>query len=158
MTSDHFGKGARRFLLFLSTGDVNNVKQWIGRERNYDIVVIFNGNSTPTTRLNVDELYIRKDTKFPNLKWYMETHSIEKYDAVAVWDDNIITPVKHINALFLEAITSNCDIFSPCHSKSIFPQLTKLRKEGVRPVNFIDTNAPIFFTMDSERLYGSIRS
>jgi hypothetical protein len=142
--NDHFKKSARRFLLFISAGDVNNVKQLIGGERNYDIVVVFNGNSTPNTRLNVDELYIRKDTKFPNLKWYIETHSIEKYDAVAVWNDDIVAPVEHINALFLEAITSNCDIFSPCHSKSVFPQLLKLRKEGVRSVNFIDMNAPIF--------------
>jgi hypothetical protein len=142
--SDHVKKGARRFLLFISAGDINNVKQWIGLERNYDIVVVYNGNTTPSARLNVNELYIRQDTKFPNLNWYMETHSIDKYDAIAVWDDDIVAPVEHINALFLGAITSNCDIFSPCHSKSIFPQLLKLRKEGVSSVNFIDMNAPIF--------------
>jgi hypothetical protein len=122
MTSDHFGKGARRFLLFLSTGDLNDVKQWIGREMNYDIVVIFNDNSTPTTRLNVDELYIRKDTKFPNLKWYMESHSIDKYDAAAVWDGNIIAPVEHINALFLEAISSNT-YFHRAIQRVYFPNL-----------------------------------
>jgi hypothetical protein len=137
-------KSPRRFLLFTSAGDESNVNQWIRPERNYDIVVVYYGNAT--FQVDVDELYIRKDTKFPNLKWYMQTHSINKYKAIAVWDDDIVASVDSINALFLEMITTDADIFSPCHKRGSFSYLQKQQKGGVRDVRFIEMNAPMFLT------------
>jgi hypothetical protein len=47
-----FQKSTRRFLLFTSAGDKSNVNQWLGRKRNYDIVVVYYGNMTSWTSTN----------------------------------------------------------------------------------------------------------
>jgi len=132
----------RDFLLFTSAGDKSNVKQWIGKSRNYDIVVVYYGKKK--FDYNVDELYVRKNTKFPNLQWYMKYYGIGQYKAVAVWDDDIVASPKTISALFTQMVGTGTDIFSPCHTRGSFASMFKYNKGGTREVEFLEMNAPIF--------------
>lgn len=132
----------RDFLLFTSAGDKSNVKQWIENDRNYDIVVVYYGNTQ--FDYDVDEIYIRKETKFPNFQWYMKTHSIDKYKAIAVWDDDIQASPGAINQLFTEMLKSQADVFSPCHTRGNFPSLYKHNPDGWRYVEYVEMNAPMF--------------
>lgn len=137
----------RDFLLFTSAGDKSNVKQWIGNseeDRNYDIVVVYYGDKDMD--YTVDESYIRKETKFPNLQWYMKNHPIDKYKAIAVWDDDIQASPTIINNLFAQMLLSYADVFSPCHTRGNFASLHKHNSEGWRYVEYIEMNAPIFLT------------
>ena len=138
------GSKKRDFLLFTSAGDKSNVKQWIGNseDRNYDIVVVYYGDKGMD--YTVDESYFRKETKFPNLQWYMKNHPIDKYKAIAVWDDDIQASPATINNLFEQMLLSCADIFSPCHTRGNFASLLKHNSEGVRYVEYIEMNAPMF--------------
>eukprot|EP00928_Gymnodinium_smaydae_P073875 TRINITY_DN5698_c0_g1_i1.p1 TRINITY_DN5698_c0_g1~~TRINITY_DN5698_c0_g1_i1.p1 ORF type:complete len:376 (+),score=12.69 TRINITY_DN5698_c0_g1_i1:66-1193(+) len=133
---------ARRFLIFTSAGDKSNVGQWLSPDRLYDVVVVYYGNNNFSH--DVDELLQRRDTKFPNIHWYLQLHSTKQYEAVAVWDDDIQATPKTINGLFLQMAASGVEIFSPCHTRGNFPCLYKARKTGIRFVDFIEMNAPMF--------------
>jgi hypothetical protein len=139
---------ARRFLLFTSAGDKSNVLQWTGPDRNYDIVVVYYGQDSGKLpwRNKVDAVYTNTDTKFPNLLWYLKTHSIDAYDAVAVWDDDIVANSSQINALFDEMQNNKIDIFTPCHTRGNFNSLLRHQRDGLRYINFIEMNAPMFKT------------
>jgi len=132
----------RKFLLFTSAGDKNNVKQWISDDRLYDIHVVYYG--TKEFNLQVDEVYKRKETKFPNLQWYSKEHDLSKYKAVAVWDDDIVASPKDINALFKEMIQNKVDVFSPCHTRGFKNCLKKANPSGIRDIEYIEMNAPMF--------------
>lgn len=132
----------RKFLLFTSAGDKNNVKQWMSDDRLYDIHVVYYG--IKDFKLQVDEIYKRKETKFPNLQWYSKEHDLSKYKAVAVWDDDIVASPKDINALFKEMIQNKVDVFSPCHTRGGKPCLKKANPTGIRDIEYIEMNAPMF--------------
>ena len=90
-----------------------------------------------------------KDTKFANLyKWIIEKKfdlaDINQYNLVAIWDDDIVSSVKDINNLFEEFDGTDANIFSPCHTRGSYPSLFKHRKQGLRKVEFVEMNAPIF--------------
>lgn len=135
-------KEHRDFLLFTSAGDKSNVNQWIGNDRLYDIHVVYYGNKQ--FNLEVDKLYKRKDTKFPNLQWYLKSTDIMKYKAVAVWDDDIVASPQNINSLFKEMNKHNVDVFSPCHTRGFKKCLRKANLNGIRDVEYIEMNAPMF--------------
>ena len=87
------------------------------------------------------------DTKFPNLQWYLERHSIAAYEAVAVWDDDILASPYQINALFTEMANSRASVFTPCMMRSNYEYLKRTfnrKQSGARRVAFIEMNAPIF--------------
>ena len=137
----------RKYLLFTSAGDKNNVKQWIGSDRNYDIAVVYYGKNQFSHQ--VDMLVSNKDTKFPNLyKWIIEKKihlpDINKYNLVAVWDDDIVASVTDINNLFKEFDGNDASISSPCHTRGSYPSLFKYKENGIRNVDFVEMNAPIF--------------
>jgi hypothetical protein len=136
----------RRFLLFTSAGDKSNVLQWTGPDRWYDIVVVYYGKELwrAPWRKEVEAVYTNKETKFPNLLWYLKTHSIDAYDAIAVWDDDIVADPLQINSLFSEMQKNKVNIFTPCHTRGIFKSLLRHRENGLRYINFIETNAPMF--------------
>lgn len=136
----------KRFLLFTSAGDKSNVLQWTGSDRRYDIIVVYYGEDLWRTpwRKEVDAVYTNRDTKFPNLLWYLRTHSIDAYDAVAVWDDDIVAGPWQINALFEEMQKNNIDVFTPCHTRGSFKSLLRHRSKGLRYINYIEMNAPMF--------------
>lgn len=133
----------REFLIFTSAGDTNNINQWISTDQLYDIHVVYYGKKNFT--LHVDKLYKRKDTKFPNFQWYSKFVDITQYKAIAVWDDDLIVLPQQINSLFKEMILNDVDVFTPCHiiSESKFC-LKKARHNGIRDVEYVEMNAPIF--------------
>ena len=130
----------RKYLLFTSAGDKSNVQQWISDDRLYDIHVVYYGDKT--FDLKVDKLYKRKDTKFPNLLW--SKLDLSKYSAVAVWDDDIVASPRDINSLFTEMIENKVDVFSPCHTRGFKKCLFKANPNGIRDIEFIEMNAPMF--------------
>ena len=132
----------RDYLLFTSAGDKSNVKQWISDDRLYDIHVVYYG--TKGFDLNVDWVETRKETKFPNLQWYAKTHDLSKYKSIAVWDDDIVASPLDINALFKEMALNNVDVFTPCHTRGNFPCLLKANPSGLRDIEYIEMNAPMF--------------
>lgn len=135
-------KKQRDFLLFTSAGDKSSVARWLSKDRTYDIVVVYYGDKT--FDYAVDEIYYRKDTKFPNLKWYMQNHTIDMYRAIAVWDDDIQASSKQIDFLFKQMLQSKANIFSPCHTRGNFASLFKFKSSGWRHVDFVEMNAPMF--------------
>ena len=140
----------REYLLFTSAGDKSNVKQWIGDERLYDIVVIYYGNND--FNLPVDSLIKNKDTKFPNLHKWLKNNDINNYKAIAVWDDDIVASPSDINKLFLnselflDSDLADAFVFTPCHTRGNFRFIQKLYDDGFHEVSFIEMNAPIFST------------
>lgn len=140
-------ESVKSFLLFTSAGDKSNVLQWTGRNRRYDIVVVYYGEELwrAPWRNEVDAVYTNRDTKFPNLLWYLKTHSIDAYDAVAVWDDDIVAGPSQINALFTQMQKNKIDIFTPCHTRGNFKSLLRHRSPSpIRYINYIEMNAPMF--------------
>lgn len=138
-----YNKPNRKYLLFTSAGDKNNVKQWIGSDRNYDIAVVYYGKTS--FNLGVDMLYSNYDTKFPNLRKFYSNLNLDQYNLVAVWDDDIVADVNKINNIFLEMdATTEATIGSPCHTRGRWLTLHKNGKSGLRLVNFVEMNAPIF--------------
>ena len=144
---DIVNNSRRKYLLFTSAGDKHNVQQWLGENRMYDIAVMYYGDKD--FDLPVDMLVNSKDTKFPNLyKWIIEKKmvltDINEYNLIAVWDDDIVANVLDINKLFEEFDDHDASIYSPCHTRGSYPSLFKQRVSGLRKVDFVEMNAPIF--------------
>eukprot|EP00937_MAST-01D_sp_MAST-1D-sp2_P004561 g4561.t1 len=139
----------RRFLVFTSAGDNSNVREWTSAQsRSYDVVVAYYGKNSFDTP--VDGLFKRQDTKFPNLQWYMQNHALASYDAIAVWDDDLIVTPAGIEALFAEMMsTPEANIFSPCQQGGTitYGSLKKCSKNvnGMpRRVPFVEMNSCMF--------------
>ena len=146
-TLDKYMPNRKKYLLFTSAGDKHNIHQWMGENRNYDIAVMYYGNKG--FDLSVDMLVSSKDTKFPNLyKWIIEKKfdltDVNQYNLVAIWDDDIVANVVDINNLFEEFDDNDASIYSPCHTRGNFPSLFKQKSNGLRKVDFVEMNAPIF--------------
>jgi len=142
----------RRFLIFTSAGDQSNVAQWTSTaNRSYDVVVVYYGGDDGDSNVSGDAVYRHQDSKFPNLKWYLEEagQTINKYDAVAVWDDDLESTPHHIDNVFAEMMASNLTptVFSPCHAELVYPFHSLQKHEGsgrARQVEFVEMNSPIF--------------
>lgn len=142
----------RKFLIFTSAGDHNNVRRWLSStDRSYDVWVT-NYSDTQDQLKDVADYYNqRKGAKFPNFKYLVENHreQLEKYDAIMVADDDIIISPKKLNRLFAQLVSQDLWVITPAYSR--FGKITHDTTERklttrYRYTNFAEVTCPIFKT------------
>jgi glycosyltransferase involved in cell wall biosynthesis len=159
----------RENAVFTSAGDRSNVAQWItSASRTYDIIVVYYGSETFAYKDDVDYFYEHKGAKFPNLKWFQESHSdvFGAYDAIMVLDDDIVLEPDGIERLFAIREQHGIGILSPSFAFGAlnpdtwlvppgnnqdpqtvvkYPWLKqRFPHETIRKTSFVEMNVPTF--------------
>ena len=153
---DKFSNNNKKNVIFTSAGDNTNFhNNWIGKNQNYDIWVVYYGNDDKkynTYKNKVNFIEKRKGSKFQNFNyvWNKYYNQISKYEYFFILDDDIIfDSYKDINRLFDLAKNYDSWIISPTFktdgSSKISHPITESKKNTLlRYVNFIEVNVPLF--------------
>jgi hypothetical protein len=148
---------ARRWCVFTSAGDHNNVLSWLagldGRE--WDLVVAFYGDDDAAferLRPACRAAFRSKGSKFQNLKklFSSEPQLFEQYDFIWVADDDLTIRPEDVAQLFRYAAEYGFWISQPAFSSE--GQISHKITERVGPdsfiriVNFVELTCPLFRT------------
>ena len=140
------------WLIFTSAGDHSAVSQWLpGRQ--FDVMVSYYGTKPEDFpyRDLVDIYRHRPGCKFCNLKYFYENEKalFDKYDAVAVFDDDIQVSSDGLNRLF--EIREKYDLWittpamKPQYHSPWYDSLAAVQPQTrVRLVPFVEMDCPIF--------------
>jgi len=139
--------------VFTSAGDKTKFTElWCSDFQNYDIFVIYYGNSdenyTNYGRF-VNFIERRKGSKFQNFYYFFKTYPeiIEKYERFFIMDDDIEITSKDINRMFEISEKYNLLICAPSFTKdSKISHPITVNKPGVLMefTNFIEVNTPLY--------------
>jgi hypothetical protein len=144
-----------RNLVFTSAGNNTEFdKLWIGKERNYDIMVVYYGSDDEIYKKyasKVDYILKRKGSKFQNFHYIYETHRdiLDKYDRFFILDDDIIFKTTDINEMFSMSKRYDFWICGPTFKKtseckSSHPVTITQPGNLFRYTNFVEVNVPMF--------------
>lgn len=151
LLSDHAAR--RRYCVFTSAGDRNNLAGWFhaAAARDWDLVAVFYGDDPEKreeVRMLADKFFVRKGSKFQNLKSLFDEHPglFEEYDYVMVCDDDIIFPERGISIACSIAQRYDFWISQPSFSadSTISHGITRNHYQGIRITNFVEMTCPIF--------------
>lgn len=142
----------RDFLIYTSSGNAANVKQWFSSsDRNYDIWIT-NYTDTESLHKQYSDYYNEsKGSKFQNLKAVFEKHRdlLAAYKAIMVADDDIIISPRSLSGLFNLLSDNDIWILQPAFSRfgKISHGITRRQlNTSLRYTNFIEVTCPIFRT------------
>jgi len=91
-----------RNLVFTSAGDRSNLPGWLRGRRDFDLWIVYYGNSPGTFR-ELGSFYLHhKGSKFQNLHYCYQQwpQALASYDAVMLMDDDIVIDATGITRLF----------------------------------------------------------
>ncbi len=139
------------WLVFTSAGDHSNVAQWLPGRR-YDVFVSYYGDSPDTFpfRSTVDIFKARKDCKFCNIQYWraQEPDLFSKYEAIAVFDDDIQITPDALNRLFeirdRYALWITTPAMKPQHHVWYSSLAAIEPSTRVRLVDFVEMDCPLF--------------
>jgi len=145
----------RRWCLFTSAGNKNNIAQWLEQStsRQWDLVVAFYGDDDGQySQLSKESFHAfrTKGAKFQNLKRLIIQHPnfFDDYSYVWVCDDDILMTSKQIEEVFSISETFQFWVAQPAFDArgKISHPLTRYAGPQVdyRIVNFVEVTAPIF--------------
>lgn len=139
--------------VFTSAGDHTKFTElWCSEYQNYDIFVIYYGNSDENYlkyEKLVHSIERRKGSKFQNFYYFFKTYPeiIDKYERFFILDDDIEITSKDINRMFEISETYDLLICAPSFTKDskICHKIT-INKPGVllEYTNFIEVNTPLY--------------
>jgi hypothetical protein len=144
-----------RNLVFTSAGNNTEFDNlWIGREQNYDIMVVYYGDEQERYdryASKVDYILKRKGSKFQNFGFVYKNHKeiIDKYDRFFILDDDIIFKTKDINEMFKLSKQYNFWICGPTYKntpdcKISHPVTVSESGNLFRYTDFIEVGVPLF--------------
>ena len=135
----------KRWLVFTSAGDQSNVKQWYRQNKDFDIMVVYYGNTQFSFKNIVDVYEERKDGKFANLQYFLQKIS-KDYEAIAVFDDDIEIKSESISQLFKFREKYDVGIVSPTFKPyhRSYASLVPVDGSTIRYVDFVEMNTPLF--------------
>ena len=137
-------------LVFTSAGDNTKFyKHWLGRNRNFNLMVVYYGNEKNKFKNKCDYYYERKGSKFQNLKYVYDRYKFifQQYENFFILDDDIIISTKEINKLFEIIKKYDLWILGPSFkypSKVSHIITKKLENNFLRYTNFVEVNVPLF--------------
>lgn len=141
-----------RNFLFSSVGDNSNLEQIMIGDINYDVYLIYYGNSEETfEKFQKFATYIekRKGSKFQNFKYFYDTYPdiIGKYDRFFILDDDCIIDIDGVNKMFDLSRKYNLKICSPAllpGSKISHKITIKKNNRILTYTNFVEVSFPMF--------------
>jgi hypothetical protein len=148
-------------LLFTSAG--NNTRfyeKWIDKNSNYDIYVIYYGDSNETYNFykgKVKFIEKRKGSKFQNFHYFYKKYPkiINQYKYFFIIDDDIEFNSNDINKMFYYAKKYDLLICQPAfdHESRISHQITKYKEKILLSyTNFVEVNVPLFKKVALDKL------
>lgn len=143
-----YKKNSRKYLVFSSVGDVNNVDSWSAgnSKRNFDIIVYYYGEEDDP-KLVADLIVKRKGLKLDNFYHFLNTRDIEKYKAIWLVDDDIVMGKDSINKMFAIFTEYNLFLAQPSYTEdSVAPwAITHNNPDCIlRYTNFVEVGVPLF--------------
>jgi len=142
----------RKFLIYTSAGDHNNVSRWLSSDnRSYDVWVTNYSDTQEKLKDSADYYNQRKGAKFPNFKFVVENYreQIAQYEAIMVADDDIIISPKKLDRLFAQLVSQDLWVITPAYSRigKITHDTTERKlTTRYRYTNFAEVTCPIFKT------------
>lgn len=140
-----------RHLIFTSVGDHHALEHWTRGKKDFDLWVAHYGNKRLSDSLEIDFLIELKGAKFPNFKYFYNHYRdiLEKYDSIALLDDDLIISASEINALF--AIRKHYDLWVLQPAFSVLGKISHLITQEqestlMRLTNFVEVTCPFFQT------------
>jgi len=138
--------------VFSSVGDNSNFSQIMTGNINYDVYIIYYGNSEETfIKYKNLAKYAerRKGSKFQNFKYFYETYPeiINKYNRFFILDDDCIIKIDGINKMFELSQKYNLKICSPSllPTSKISHRITSNKKNRILTyTNFVEVSYPMF--------------
>ena len=143
----------KKNMIFTSAGDNTNfIKWWCSNEAEYDIYVVYYGNSEANFlhySKHVTHIERGEGSKFQNFCMFYNKYpdTIAKYDRFFILDDDIEISAPDINYMFSVSREYNLSICGPSFSKDskISFQITKHNpKLKMAYTNFVEVNTPLF--------------
>jgi len=139
-----------RNLVFTSAGDLSNLRHWLNGTRDFDLWVVYYGDSEDNTYVDEADFYARgRGTKFQNLYGVYERcgAAVSQYDAVMVLDDDILIDANGLTRLFEIRREHNLWIVQPAFrlAGKVSWDITRLAPATrLRYTNFIEMTCPLF--------------
>lgn len=137
-------------LVFTSAGDRSNVKQWVEKNRNFDLFVCYYGDKKNTELLEMSEYYLElKGGKFPNLHYIYNNFKeiLIDYKYIFVMDDDIIITTDDLNKCFTYMDSYDLWLLQPAFSRlgKVSHLITKSKVfSDLRFTNFVEVTCPLF--------------
>jgi hypothetical protein len=136
-------------LVFTSAGDHSRLRDWLEGKRDFDLWVVYYGD-TPGTFCDLSDKYLsRKGSKFQNLHHCFQNfrEEFDRYAAIMVLDDDIIIDASGLTRLF--AIREQLDLWvlQPAFRivGKISWDITRVRPTSkLRFTNFVENACPLF--------------
>ncbi len=141
--------GRSKNLVFTSAGDRSNVSLWLSGRRDFDLWIVYYGDS-PQRYRDVADIYMQhKGTKFPNLHvcYALAPEVIARYEAVMVMDDDVVIHGSGISRLFEVRAREDLWALAPAFRSSglVSWEVTRLQPScKLRYTNYIEMTAPLF--------------
>lgn len=140
----------KKYLVFSSVGDTNNVQSWISNpsKKDFDLIIYYYGDKeAPDFDANL--IVKRKGLKLDNFYHFLNHHSIESYQSIWLVDDDIIINTESINRMFKIFSEYNLWMAQPSFDKhsQISHAITMNNPSCIlRYTNFVEVGVPIFST------------
>jgi len=146
---EKIGSPRSKYLVYTSAGDKANLHCWLKGYRNFDLWITYYGNQRNRYKDIADFYNVRKDAKFPNLRYvYQQWKNIlNSYQAVFVLDDDLIFKGSSISRLF--EIREQYDLwllqpaFDP-RGKISWPITRVQPRNFLRYTNYVEVGCPLF--------------
>lgn len=141
--------------VFTSAGNNTNFdKLWLGKNKKYDVYVIYYGNNDTVynkykSNKHIKHIERRKGSKFQNFLYFYNKYPeiISKYDRFFILDDDIIFNVDDINKMFSISREYNLDICGPSFippSKLSWSITKHVENRLLTYTNFVEVNTMLF--------------
>ena len=144
----YINRHKKKYLIFSSVGDRNNVQTWISgpSKKNFDLIIYYYGNKEKPI-FDANLLVKRKGLKFDNFHHFLAHNNTSKYDAIWVVDDDIIMDTASINRMFQIFLEYKLRLAQPSFDKdSLVPHAVTRNNPNciLRYTNFVENNVAIF--------------
>jgi hypothetical protein len=137
-------------LIISPVGDNSLHNSWISENKNFDLVLIYYGDSKDTAQsytTHTPHVYMAKGEKYHLLKSFIQNNIefISKYESIWLPDDDVAIPSEDINKLFNIVKEYNLSIAQPSMDGYVSHEITKpISNSLLRYTNFVEVLAPLF--------------
>jgi len=137
-------------LIISPVGDNSLHNSWISENKNFDLVLIYYGDSKDTAQsytTHTPHVYMAKGEKYHLLKSFIQNNIefISKYEYIWLPDDDVAIPSEDINKLFNIVKEYNLSIAQPSMDGYVSHEITKpISNSLLRYTNFVEVLAPLF--------------
>jgi len=144
----YFKHHKKKYLIFSSVGDRNNVQTWISNpsKKSFDLVIYYYGNKEKPI-FDANLIVKRKGLKFDNFHHFLAHNNNSKYDAIWVVDDDIIMDTSSINTMFFLFTKYKLWLAQPSFSEESMTSwdITRCNPDCIlRFTNFVENGVTIY--------------